>query len=314
MAIEQIIISLLYRRFAIANYEEAKLNYTFNRKISKKLLNFTSWNLLANISQSFKIQGTSIILNMFFTPAIVAAQSIASQVAAQTMQLYNNFKTAIDPQIVKLYAAGEYEQSHNLVLKSTVYVFDLCLLIGIPLFLLMDYIMEIWLVEVPPYAVAFSRLLIIQNIIDSIQNMFYSSLVASGKLKVNSVLGFIIVTLALIILLVVYKCGGNVLWVQYIYIVVAFIQSFIVRPLILVKEVQYNLRDLYTTIFTCVKVAGLSVLLIVPVMVFKCDLYGYNFVILVVSVLSVILSSYVFLDREAKLYINKIIKEKLSLI
>ena len=39
---------------------------------------------------------------MFFMPAVVAAQTIANQVAGAMMQFVNNFRNAINPQIIKL--------------------------------------------------------------------------------------------------------------------------------------------------------------------------------------------------------------------
>lgn len=312
IGIEQIFISLTFRYYVVSHYEEGRLHLIFSKIIFIKLLNFTGWNLLAKLSQSFKIQGSTIILNVFFQPAIVAAHSIASQIAAQTMQLYNNFKVALDPQIVKLYAAGEQNKSRDLVLKSTIYVFDLCLLIGLPLYLLMDYILKIWLVDVPAYAVVFARLLIVQNILDSIQNMFYSSLVASGKLKLNSLSGLLLEIIAITLLYVIYNNGGDVLWVQYIYIGLACVQSFVLRPLILIKEVQYNLRFIYRVIFRCIKIMFCSVLMVLPFVLLRGSSDWWNLIILLTSIFSVLIVSYLFLDNSDKIIVRDFVKRKIS--
>lgn len=310
MTVEQIFIASLYCLYASRKYIEARLSFCFNKLVFKNLIGFTSWNLLANMSETIRREGSTVVLNMFFQPVIVAAQAIASQVAAQTMQLYNNFKTALDPQIVKLYASGEQDKSRQLVLRTTVYVFDMCLLIGLPLYLLMEPVLHLWLVEVPEYAVIFAKLLIIQNVINSIQNMFYSSLIASAKLKTNSIAGFILVTISFIVLYFLFKSGKSVLWVQYIYIIIACLQSFLVRPLILYREVGYNLDDIYSVIYTCVKVTICSLLLSVPfAFIVPKTVIGY-LMILVESLLSVLIASYVYLDYDAKLvfksYFHKI--------
>ena len=72
------------------------------------------------------------------------------------MQFINNVRTAVNPQIIKLYASGDYAASRRLTLKSTVYVFDLLLLLGLPFILLMEPVLKLWLVEVPPYTVVFA--------------------------------------------------------------------------------------------------------------------------------------------------------------
>lgn len=44
---------------------------------------------------------------MFFEPAVVAARSISIQVNMAASQFVNNFRTAVNPQIVKKLAAGD---------------------------------------------------------------------------------------------------------------------------------------------------------------------------------------------------------------
>lgn len=83
----------------------------------------------------------------------MAAQAIGNQITGAMMQFINNVRTAVNPQIIKLYASGDYAASRRLTLKSTVYVFDLLLLLGLPFILLMEPVLKLWLVEVPPYTV-----------------------------------------------------------------------------------------------------------------------------------------------------------------
>ena len=312
MSVVQVIVSLLYRWFAIRKYEEARLSLSFNTEIFKNLLNFTGWNLLANLSQSFKTQGTVVLLNMFFRPAIVAAQTIATQIASQTLQLYNNFRTAINPQIIKLHAAGAELESRQFVLKTNIYVFDLCLLIALPLFLLMEPILNLWLVDVPEYTVVFAKFLVVQNVINCIQHSFYTSLLATGNLRLNSIIGFIISVISFLILYLIFKFGGSLMWIQYIYIFVAILDSFLLRPIIMYLDAGYQLKDVYRNIWQCCKVCIVSIFLVLPIkLIVSNNIVGYT-ILLIGSIVSVIFSSYIFIDKSAKCAIKTGIKSRIK--
>ena len=152
------------------------------------MMGFSGWNVLANLSETLKNQGYLVLLNMFFQPVVVAAQTISNQVAGAMMQFIGNFRTAINPQIIKYYAVEDYESSKQLTLSTTVLVFDLVLLLGLPTTFVMNTIMSIWLVEVPAYAVIFTQYVIINRIISTFDASFYIPMMAASKVKTNSLL------------------------------------------------------------------------------------------------------------------------------
>ena len=61
---------------------------------------------MANLTETLKLQGVIVLINLFFVPVIVAAQAIANQVAGAMMQFVHNFRAAINPQIIKLYGSA----------------------------------------------------------------------------------------------------------------------------------------------------------------------------------------------------------------
>jgi O-antigen/teichoic acid export membrane protein len=63
----QLIVSLCYRIYSIKNFEESRLSRTFNKAILKRLLSFSGWNIMANISNTLGNQGTLVLINLFFT-------------------------------------------------------------------------------------------------------------------------------------------------------------------------------------------------------------------------------------------------------
>ena len=268
----------------------------------KSLLSFSGWNVLANLSETLKLQGYIVLLNLFFQPFVVAAQTIGNQVAGAMMQFIFNFRNAINPQIIKLYAASEYEESKRLTMSSTVLVFDLVLLLGLPTIFVMDSIMNIWLVDVPPYAVIFTQYIIAQRILSTFDAAFYIPMMAEGKIKTNSILASLSGPGLFLLLYIIFKLGGDVMWMQYLGLLVLALFGFFIKPYLLVHDEKgYSYSDFVPCFFTCAKVTLLSVSL--SYLFYK--LIGTSSIFLSACVfvavfVSVILSSYVFMEKSMR--------------
>lgn len=110
-----------YRYYCIRHYEESHYHFSFDKSIIKKVLGFSSWNLVENTSISLNAQGTTILLNMFFNSDIVTGRSVANIVSMTANSFVNNFRTAANPQIVKRFSANDFDGSKHLLLISTKY-------------------------------------------------------------------------------------------------------------------------------------------------------------------------------------------------
>lgn len=306
-------VALFYRIYCTRRFIEAKLRLIFDKSIFKSLISFSGWNLLANLSETLKYQGYLVLLNMFFSPIVVAAQAIANQVSGAMLQFVNNFRLAINPQIIKTYAENNYEDSKQLVLNSTVLVFDLFLLMGLPTITIMNILLNIWLVEVPEYAVVFARFVVLQRIIGVFDSSFYIPLMASGKVKGNSIYAVFLGIGSFVLLYFIYRLGGDVMWIQYIGLIVMIAYSFFIKPSLLIKEVNgYKVRDFIPCYITCLKVAALSVALTIGAYcLFGNDELVPSLVLFVFSIISVAFSSYIFMGAVTKNRVKVFIKSKL---
>src|SRR5690606_38150565 len=95
----------------------------------------------------------------------------------------SNFQVAVNPQIVKNYAAGDKQASLNLIYKSAKFSFFGMLILIVPLLVNLDYVMNLWLKEVPPNAIEFIRLALVYSLIETLSNPLMSGLQATGKIK-----------------------------------------------------------------------------------------------------------------------------------
>ena len=114
----QIGILLFYRYYCSRHFPEARFKISFDKKIFKEIASFSGWSLFANSAYALSNQGILVLLNMFFAPAVVTARSISLQVNMAANQLVTNFQTAVNPQIVKRYAAGNLSGSKELLLQT----------------------------------------------------------------------------------------------------------------------------------------------------------------------------------------------------
>jgi O-antigen/teichoic acid export membrane protein len=307
----QLIVSLCYRIYSIKNFEESRLSRTFNKAILKRLLSFSGWNIMANISNTLGNQGTLVLINLFFTSAIAAAQSVAGQVSVAIMVFVNNFRNAINPQVIKLYAAGDKKGSKKLTLETTVYCFDLILMLGLPAIVVMDRLMHIWLVEVPEYAVLFTQWIIVRNIIGTFSSSFYTPMLAANKMKINSIAAVILGIGEFVLLYVFLKIGFGPMWIQYLGCIAAIGFSLIVKPFVLIKQIDYSTEEILICYWICLKTLFLSCILSILPIIYLSDNIAHSIIKATFVGLSVIVSSYVFLGKQTKQKVNIFVKSKL---
>lgn len=267
-ALLQFSIAMAYRFYCIKNYAESRISRLFNKNTFKKMMSFSSWNLIANISQILSTQGLIVLINMFFVPAIAAAQAVGNQISHAMTQFSSNFTAAINPQVIKLYSVGERKASRKLNLEATVVVWDLMLLIGLPLIVCMKPIIHLWLVDVPPYAVIFAQYIVFTQIINTFSMTFYVPMIASGELRDNSIAALFSTVLCFGSLYVLLRLGMDVMWVQYISIIQALIFALGVKPYILCKKIDYSLKEILLCYGQCLKSAILPIAVCIMVMHF----------------------------------------------
>lgn len=297
--------------YSKTHFKEVKLNLHFDSKILKSTLKFSGWNILANLSNTIIIQGVIVLFNLFFSPALVAAQAIGNQISNGLSQFVANVRTAVNPQVIKLYADGSEKESERLTIISAEFVFYLLMLVGFPCILVMPKLLELWLVEVPDYTVIFARFLVFQLILENFNNAFYTPLLAANKISLNSILECAICILQFAILYVLFKCGVGPIWARYIGVVIVCVFSFIEKPLLLWRCVGFDIVDLYHTIGRCLAVMlaaiGLNYLLFILI---PCDTISHSIFLCATSAVAVLLCSFMFMGKTVRNHILSIILHK----
>lgn len=177
-----ILIWLIYVAYCRTHYKECKHHFFWDKKMYKELLSFSSWNLYATLSWMIKGQGINMLLNIFFGPTINAARGIAFQVNSAVKSFTTNFSTAFNPQITKLYATEQYSELHQFIIQCSKISFLLMFFLSLPLMTETHYVLGLWLGLVPEHVTLFTRLVLVESLIDVLCTACTFGISASGKI------------------------------------------------------------------------------------------------------------------------------------
>ena len=104
-------------------------------------------------------EGLVLVINLTFGAALNAVYVIAMQLKNSIQSFAMNIFKAISPQITKTYACGELELHKALVYTGSKIAVYMLYLILFPFLFQADYIMHLWLGNVPPYTVEFAQVM-----------------------------------------------------------------------------------------------------------------------------------------------------------
>ena len=178
-----LIVCLIYGIYCNRNFDECHYHFHFDRSLLKRMFGFAGWNFFGASSGILRDQGGNILINIFFGPAVNAARGIASQVSVAVNGFVMNYMTALNPQITKLYASGEREYMLALVYRGSRFSFYLLLLLALPVMLNVNYILGLWLGQVPAHASTFVFLSLAFALSESISHTLVAAMLATGNIR-----------------------------------------------------------------------------------------------------------------------------------
>lgn len=149
----------------------------------KSLLSFSGWNLLATVSFMARSSGSDLLLNSFFGTAVNGAYAISRSVNNYIGTFAANFDVASGPQIVQSYSSGNKERCNYLVNKLGRFSLLLFEVVFFPLYIELDFILHLWLGNVPDGVLTFCQINLILCGISLSCGGFTQLINASGKIK-----------------------------------------------------------------------------------------------------------------------------------
>ena len=196
-----------------------KFKIVKDSKSYKDIFKFSGWVAYGAVASVVRNQAAALLVNHFFSTIVNAALGIANSLNTYVMMFANNLTQPMQPQITKSYAAGNYERTDELLIMSTKFSFLLMLFIGAPFFVGAEWIMGLWLGDVPAYAVSFTILLIIDNLITSFNSGLSLVLFADGRIAIYQIIVNTLRLIAVVVAFFVLKSGATPNSLFYTYII-----------------------------------------------------------------------------------------------
>lgn len=292
LSITAIIIRIIYGVYCKRRFVECCYHLTLNKSLIKEMFGFAGWNFLGTSAYLFNTNGVNIISNIYFGVAVNAARGIAGQAEGGVHQFINNFTTALTPQIIKTYAEKDYETCYAIVRKGCKFSYFLMLFFFIPLVLEADFILGIWLKEVPAYSVIFFQLALLGTLVDLPGSPLSTLALATGDIKRFYIYIGSLGCLVFPISFLLFELGFSPAISYWTYVVV-YTYLVYVRLALLKRQISFPTKPYFTEVILPIMTTT-SVSFLLPLAVHLTMTEGWTRFIVtgIVSILSVSISVY----------------------
>lgn len=305
----------MYWWYCKKHFTECSYSLIFDKNLMKEMFGYAGWNFIGSASATLRNQGGNILINLFFGPAINAARAVANQVLHAIDGFAQNFMMAIKPQITQNYASGNYDYMMNLVFMGSRMTYYLLFVISLPVLLNTDYLLGLWLKEVPAHSVLFVQLTLIFTIIEHISGTMITAQLATGNIRNYQLVVGGIQLLNLPISYVVYKLGG----IAESFVIVAIICGIgcLIARLVMIRPlINLIIKDFVQQVLLRLMVVTMVSSVIPATMKYYLDSSFVNFIIISsVAVLCSVFSIYALgLDSKERTmmlgYIRKFVNKR----
>ena len=307
-----LIVFLAHKVYCNRKFETARFRRFKDKTLLRQFLGFSGWTVFGGLAYAGRDQGISVLVNIFHGVKVNAAMGIAGQVGSAIYQFVGNFQTAFNPQIVKSYSADQASDSFiRLIFRTSKVSFCLLFVFVLPLYINADFVLQIWLNNVPEYAITFTRLTLLFSLIGAIAGPLWISIHATGNIKkyelVASCLAFANLPMSLLFL----RMGFSPLWVLVIRIGLDTL-LFVWRMLFLAGAVKFKIVDFFYEVIAPIFI--IAIISIFVTMIFH-NLFDGHWSRLIVScfisTITIIIFTYLIgLNKQEKKMLRNWIKEK----
>lgn len=302
----QILDLVLYHSYCSKYFNECRLSRHINIEKVKEMSRFAGWSMIGNLAWIGYTQGLNLLLNAFFGTIVNAARGVAVQVQNAVSNFVKSFQSAINPQITKAYAQGDMTRFHDLICTSSKFAYYLVLVFVLPIFLEADYILELWLIEVPEHTVNFVRLIMLIMLIGPFETPIANGIQATGNIRTYQILEggllLLIVPLSYISLSWGSFPAESVFIIQFIvYVIVQIVRVYISHKDLKLSYSYYFRKIIFRVII--VTIFALPIPVVLRIMINQAVV---NFVVVTIcSLLSVLCSSYLLgLENNEKTFVK----------
>lgn len=258
MAAVSILIRVVYQVYCRVKFVESRYRYKIDRNVLNEIRKYAEASTVSSFLYVISRQGIVFVINWIFGVAVNAVYGIAQQLKNSFMSFSFNISRAISPQITKTYASEEFEVHKKLVYSGCKMQVFCIYFILIPFLVRTEYIMELWLGDVPQHAVFFARCIIFVSLAYSLSEPLGVAVLATKRIKAYLIVPELFYLLVLVVGYIVGQVTDNP--DVFIFAVVCMeVVSCCLRIYWATKVTLVKMHDfLFSVIFPCIRVGILS--------------------------------------------------------
>lgn len=239
----QIVDCAIYCDYCRRKLNIRKIKLSYDKPFIKKMFSFVGWSSYGSFVSLGFTQGLNILLNVFFGPVVNASRGIAVQVQNAVQNFMVNFQLAVNPQLIKSFSVNDFEYTKVLVVFSSKISFYLLCMLSMPIIANTNYILKLWLGQLPEYSVEFIQVTLCISIWQSLATCLRVVNQAEGNIKRFQILEctwlLMIVPVSYLLLIL----GLSPISVFFVYLFFEFsanfIRIYVVLPKIKMTYIEY---------------------------------------------------------------------------
>lgn len=306
-------IQLFYRFYTSKRYSECQFRLVKDKNLYRTLLGYSGWDLFGGVAVVCQGQGINILLNMFFGPVVNAARAIAVQIQGAVASFVNNFLTAVRPQVVKNFAAGNTNEMYRLTFSTAKYAYLLMLAFTLPVCFEIDTILKLWLGKnVPENTNIFVILVLCTYLMETYHSASLMSYHAIGKIKLGNIVGGTLMIMALPISYIALLLGAPAYSVFVVIFFVNLTQTFW-GWMVVHRYVTFSYGKLLKIVFVPTIAITLISIIIPLILVNTMEATFLRLVLLAVlsELVLVVCVYYIAMDKYERLKVMNLIKNRI---
>ena len=308
-----VIVMMIYRTYCMHNFVESRFRLIWKSEILKPILSFTGWDLFGHFAFTARQQGSNFLINMFFGVALNAATNIAFTIQGILLQFSSNIVTAFRPAIIKEYACKRFYELNSLLNRATKMAMVLLMLLSVAIFVRIDYVLSLWLGQIPEGTIVLSRIMVIMNIFASFGSIIMIGIHATGNVTRCSVVNGVGYILTIPIMYIVLKLGlgYSICYIVFIWgtILYCLTNLYFLKKQIPQVELRYYIVRTLLPLFLVFVISIFATYYITKYL--PNDVWGFFLCVIISSTIVIIASFIVVFSSKERIYIFIHLKSKL---
>ena len=301
---------VLYAGYCVMHYWNViKPTVYKDAKLIKEMLQYAFWTMFGAMASVGKSQGSAVVINFFFGTVVNAAFAVAIQIESFVLVFARSLNSAAVPQITKNFSGGNSGRSIKLTSYISKYTFILMCFVAFPVLLEMEFLLSIWLKEVPEGSATFCRLMILGALLGCLGEGIPALVNATGNIKNYQIIIHSFTLLGLPISFVCYKLGANPFAILNVFCCISFLLAFI-RLYLLKRIFDFDIRQFIEISF--IKIGFISVPLLVFYILYNPALFpiwGHILGIVLSEIFLVTVIVLIGLDKEERQLLASFVKK-----